>query len=80
MAIHSVFCIGSINGDCAKIIQETNAGIICDFKDKEKMKIEIMKLYQQFKNHLLFIQSRGIELYSRKELTKQLADIMNLCR
>ena len=70
-----VFAIGKITGDAARIIQETNSGVICDFKDKEMMKEKLLNLYEKFKSNNSFVHSENIITYSRKNKT---ADLCNL--
>jgi glycosyltransferase involved in cell wall biosynthesis len=71
-----ILAIGPTNGDLAEIINNTNSGIIIDFEDEIKLKEEILKLYANFKNNSLNVDSINIEQYHRKELTKQLAKII----
>jgi hypothetical protein len=71
-----ILAIGPADGDLAEIINNTNSGIIIDFEDEFKLKEEILKLYANFKNNNLKVDSRNIKQYHRKELTKQLAKII----
>jgi len=71
-----ILAIGPANGDLAEIINNTNSGIIIDFEDEINLKKEILKLYANFKNNSLKVDSRNIKQYHRKELTKQLAKII----
>jgi glycosyltransferase involved in cell wall biosynthesis len=72
-----VLCLGPKEGDAARILYETQAGLIADFGEIEKMKQHIIQFYQEFKKGTLTVQSREIEKYSRKELTRQLSLILN---
>lgn len=72
-----ILCVGTTDGDAAKIISETEAGATVDFDDEPKMKATILKYYNLYKQQNLQSQSKNIELYSRKELTKQLAGVLN---
>ncbi|MBI3502488.1 MAG: glycosyltransferase family 4 protein [Bacteroidetes bacterium] len=72
-----ILCIGSEDGDAAKIIRETTAGVTCDFSDSKKMQEEILKLYSLYREGKLISYSKGIEKYSRKELTKKLVEILD---
>ena len=71
-----ILAIGPTDGDLAEIINHTNSGIIIDFEDEIKLKEEILKLYANFKNNVLKVDSRNIKQYHRKELTNQLAKII----
>jgi len=72
-----VLCLGPVDGDAAKILNQTNAGLISGFKDSEKMKGHILSLYNQFKTGNLTSGNQNIEAYSRKELTRKLVAVMN---
>ena len=71
---------GPINGDVSKILGETNAGSIFDFEDKEGIKNEILKHYRHFQTKDLSFESKGIEKYSRKNLSDKLDQlIVKMC-
>ncbi len=72
-----VLAIGKEGGDAARIIKETGAGIVCDFQDKEKMKNEIKRLYESFKQNKLTVETSSGNIYSRKKLTEKLAAVLN---
>ncbi len=72
-----ILCIGVTDGDAAKIINETQSGVVVNFDDKEKMKATVSAFYELFKNKNLTIDSRGAEQYSRKNLTQQLVAVLN---
>ena len=71
-----ILAIAPTNGDLAEIIKYTNSGITIDFEDEIKLKNEILILYANFKNNTLKVDSKNINKYHRKELTKQLANII----
>lgn len=68
-----VFAIGNTAGDSARIIMETNAGVVCDFKDKEKMKAELSNFFSLYTAGNLKISSSGISKYSRKNKAAEMA-------
>lgn len=72
-----VLCVGPVNGDSAKIIMNTGAGMVSGFEDKEKIKKSIKDLYMQYKNKQLIISSTTFEKFSRKNLTKELSTLLN---
>jgi glycosyltransferase involved in cell wall biosynthesis len=72
-----ILCIAPADGDAAKIIQETNSGLISDFNDFQSLKENILVYYRLYQNGLLKSQSSNIEKYSRKALTGKLAEVMN---
>lgn len=69
--------IGKERGDAARILKETEAGTICDFEDKTKMKSEISRMYGLFKQGRLHITSSNTANYSRKAQTEKLAGLLN---
>jgi glycosyltransferase involved in cell wall biosynthesis len=72
-----ILCVGPTNGDAAAIMKETNSGLMADFKDVQTIKENILTYYKLYKSGKLLSESRNIEKYSRKELTKSLSEIMN---
>ncbi|MDG1805735.1 glycosyltransferase family 4 protein [Flavicella sp.] len=76
VAKRPILAIGPIDGDLAKILTESEAGAIVDFGDSKTLKIKIKELYQAFKKNELHIDPKNIEKYHRKELTKQMADLI----
>ncbi|MDG1227752.1 MAG: glycosyltransferase family 4 protein [Polaribacter sp.] len=71
-----ILAIGPEEGDLSEILKETNSGIIVDFDDEKKISSEILKLYSQYKEGSLKVQSKNIEKYHRKQLSKKLAIII----
>ncbi len=72
-----VICIGPDDGDAAEIIRTSGAGTMVDYEDVAGMKKLITESYHKFKMGTLFNHKTQIENYSRKNLTGQLADILN---
>lgn len=72
-----IFAIGNLSGDSAKIIKETNAGSMVDFKDVEGTKQAVLDLYQKYKTNQLFINSSSIDKYSRENCAKDYAALLN---
>lgn len=67
-----ILCQGPVDGDVSSILKETKAGQIFDFKDKDGIKKEILKQFAHYQKGNDDFESKGIENYSRKNLTKQL--------
>jgi hypothetical protein len=72
-----ILCIGPIGGDADKILQEVNGGLLSDWDDAVKLEQNIMYFYAKHKQGNLPCESKGIEKYSRKELTKDMAKLLN---
>ena len=64
-----ILAIGPEDGDAARLLGETKAGVAVDFENKEKMKEVIKDLYQKYlENGLPSNKSEEIEKYSRRAL------------
>jgi len=72
-----ILTVGPEDGDLAEILKETESGEIVDYKKKEEMKILINKYFDAYISDDLFINSKNIKQYSRKNITAKLAGIMN---
>lgn len=72
-----ILAIGPKNGDLAKILADTNAGTIVDFKEKELLKTTIKTYYKDFIEGNLNVDSSNINQYHRRNLTKKLSEIIN---
>jgi len=71
-----ILAIAPTDGDLAKIIHNTQSGIVVNFKDKKAVKKAILSYYLNYKNNTLQICPKNIEKYHRKELTKKLASVI----
>lgn len=75
-----LLAIGPTNGDLGKILKKADAGIICDFSDKNAMIEAIDKLYAQYlatKGKKKTSLSDSVQQYSRKNLTGEFCKILN---
>ena len=73
-----ILCIGPEDGDAARILKETQAGVTVRFEDKERMKETVKNLYQQYLDHALSCHTNdSIEQYSRKAQTQGYVKILN---
>ncbi|HSP11657.1 MAG TPA: glycosyltransferase family 4 protein [Salegentibacter sp.] len=71
-----ILAIGPEEWDVQKILKETGAGECYNYSDKEAVKIEIKRLFSDFKQGNLKSTSHNIEQYSRRELTGKLANLL----
>lgn len=71
-----IIAIGPQGSDFADIIKETNTGVFFDYSEKEKLKSVILDFYNQFLGGNLQAHGVGLQQYSRKNLTKQLAQLV----
>lgn len=73
-----ILAIGPEDGDAARLLKETQAGITVDFCDKEKMKEVIMNYYLQYKaNGLHGNETVSIENYSRRALSGEYGKLLD---
>lgn len=73
-----ILCIGPEDGDAARLLEETQAGITVGFEDKEKMKAVVKDLYQRYlDNDLPDNTSATVERYSRRVLAGEYAVLLN---
>jgi glycosyltransferase involved in cell wall biosynthesis len=69
-----ILAIGPTEGDLAKIMKETNVGFMSDFEDSQTLKKNILQLFDGYAPSSIMNE---VMKYSRKNLTKELAEILN---
>ncbi len=69
-----ILAFGPENWEAAAIVQETKAGASFTPKQKANLKDVLLKWFVAFQKGELHCKSVGIEKYSRRELTKKLAN------
>ncbi len=72
-----VFAVGIEDSEIDKIIQSTECGVLCGFKEVNKMKAELKKCFELYllKNDLHF-GNANVKAFTRKSLTQKLVDIL----
>lgn len=68
--------IGPVEGDAAGILKETNAGLIHEREDEAGIISSLKMFYAKWKDTAVN-SDRGINKYSRKELTEQLVKLLS---
>lgn len=71
-----ILALGPENSDFEIIIKSTNTGVFHQYDEYEELKQTILEFYQKYKTQTLKVQAVGLQQYSRKNLTKQLADVI----
>ena len=71
-----IVAIGPNGSDFAEIITETNTGVFFDYSEKMKLKSVILDFYNQFLEGKLQSNGVGLQNYSRRNLTKQLVELL----
>ncbi|WP_158729021.1 MULTISPECIES: glycosyltransferase family 4 protein [unclassified Flavobacterium] len=72
-----IIAIGPQDSDFAEIITNTNTGVFFDYSEKMKLKRVILEFYNQFLEGRLQSNGVGLQSYSRKNLTKELVQLLN---
>ena len=73
-----ILCIGPENGDAARILKETQAGVTVRFEDRERMKETIKGLYQKYwEEGLPSNENKKMEKYSRKALAGEYGRLLD---
>ncbi|PJJ08868.1 glycosyl transferase family 4 [Flavobacterium sp. 1] len=72
-----IIAIGPKRSDFAEIITDTNTGVFFDYTQKDKLKNTIISYYNQFLDGKLQSYGVGLQKYSRKNLTKELAQLIH---
>ena len=68
-----IIAIGPEQADFASIIKETNTGKFFTYREKEAVKKHILELFNAFLKDELNVHAVGLQKYSRKALTSELA-------
>ncbi len=72
-----ILAISPADGDSARIIKETNAGVVCGFDDLAGIKTQVKHLYQAYQQGSLKVDAASIDRFSRKTATGQMAEQLN---
>ena len=72
-----IIAIGPQDSDFAEIITSTNTGVFLTYSEKMKLKSVILDFYNQFLEGKLQSNGVGLQKYSRKSLTKELAQLIH---
>ncbi len=72
-----ILCIGTKEGDAAKIIRETKSGVVFDYNEKEELKEYLTSAFSEFKNGTLKSKSTDYTRFSREVLAGDIAAILD---
>lgn len=72
-----VLAIGPLDGEVAEILKNTSAGKISGYSDLDLLKSNILGYFEDYKNKKLNINSKGIDTFSRKNLTGDIVNLLN---
>ncbi|WNM17890.1 glycosyltransferase family 4 protein [Flavobacterium capsici] len=71
-----IIALGPEGSDFAEIITTTNTGVFFTYDEKEKLKTVLLNYYELYQNNNLKVHAVGLQQYSRKNLTEQLAKLV----
>ncbi|MGB5498520.1 MAG: glycosyltransferase family 4 protein [Maribacter sp.] len=71
-----ILAIGPKNWDAIQIISDTGAGATFDYDSKTDLKNVILNWFASYQKENLKIDSKGVEKYSRRELTRELSKLI----
>lgn len=71
-----ILAIGPEEADFAGILKQTNTGVFALYEEKDLVKEMLLKYYKAYLEQNLKVYPVGLQQYSRKNLTKQLADLL----
>jgi hypothetical protein len=73
-----ILALGDSEGDAARIIGESGAGIVLEWDDQKNIRSWLNSLYDSFRQGKMQLTSAGkIRKYQRQELTRQLIDVLD---
>jgi glycosyltransferase involved in cell wall biosynthesis len=72
-----IMAIGPTDGELARILKESEAGEIAAYDDLAKIKKIIISMYEKYLLNDLNNYPKGIERYTRRNLTSELVTILN---
>lgn len=72
-----ILCIGLEESDPARVLAETQGGVVCDFEDLAKLKAQLMAFYEQYRKGELKVHTNRYQRFDRVQITKRLAQIMD---
>ncbi|MGX7668592.1 glycosyltransferase family 4 protein [Flavobacterium pedocola] len=71
-----ILAIGPKDADFSVILQQTNTGTFALYTEKEKVKATILNYFNLYLQQNLKVYPVGLQQYSRKSLTKELANLL----
>ena len=77
VAERPILALGPENSDFECIIKSTNTGVFHQYDEFDELKQTILSFYEKYKTQSLKVHAVGLQQYSRKNLTKELVDVLN---
>lgn len=71
-----ILALGPENSDFESILKSTNTGVFHQYDAFDELKQSILECYEKYKTNTLHVHAVGLQQYSRKNLTKQLVEVI----
>ncbi|MFY7731255.1 MAG: glycosyltransferase, partial [Flavobacterium sp.] len=71
-----ILAIGPEGADMAEIVKTTNTGVFALYTEKQKIKHTLIQYFAEYQKGALKSHAIGLQHYSRKNLTEQLASLL----
>jgi glycosyltransferase involved in cell wall biosynthesis len=72
-----ILALGPKQSDIPSILKDTQTGRYFVYENETALKTHILELFENYKTNSLSVASKDIERFSRKNCTKQLAEVLN---
>ncbi len=71
-----ILSVGPAGADISELISGTNSGYFFEYNQYAEIKFQILQYFKAFQNGTLVSEAKGIEKYSRRELTKSMSEVI----
>lgn len=76
-ALRPIVAIGPQGSDIAEILKQTSSGSFFDYTQKQALHDALTAAYHSYKTDMLKVNSKAIDVFHRKNLTAQLAQLIS---
>lgn len=71
-----IIALGPPGSDISAILENTHAGAFFTYSERLRIKAQLLAYFEAFQQDKLSVNSKGIENYSRKQLTLELSELI----
>ena len=71
-----ILALGPAESDVEEIVKSTNTGTYFYYNQKQELKTQLLTYFEAYQNNSLTVNAIGLQKYHRKNLTKQLVDLV----
>ncbi|MCS6917696.1 MAG: hypothetical protein NZM08_08445, partial [Chitinophagales bacterium] len=72
-----ILAVGPADGDVARLLDESKAGVVCDFTDRKKIKETLLAYWKRFCSRDLDVHPVQVHAFTRRALAGQMADLLH---